>query len=50
MDHNDFIYCSGALIKEEWVITSASCYGIGVKIQLGGNQNATKHGFLIKTG
>ena len=35
-------YCNGALLNENWVITTASCYKSRVSVQLGGEANETK--------
>ena len=38
----EYPYCSGALLNEHWVITTASCYESRVSVQLGGEANETK--------
>ena len=40
-------YCSGALLNENWVVTSASCYQNRVILQLGGQTNATKQTYVV---
>ena len=35
-------FCSGALLNENWVVTSGSCYKSRVMVQLGGQANEAK--------
>ena len=46
--YSGYAYCSGALLNENTVVTSAYCYKSRVIIQLGGNSNATKQTFVFK--
>ena len=40
--NSGYPYCNGALISNQWVITSARCYKSRVKVQLEGDPNNLK--------
>ena len=41
------VYCGGALIDKNWVLTSASCYLSEIRVHLGGPTNATKQMYFL---